>query len=59
MCDTTIRIEHPRRSPPNERNPMRRFFYDTEFIESPGHLDLISIGIAGEGGKGRLANGVA
>jgi len=28
---------------------MRRFFYDTEFIEYPGCIDLISIGIVSEG----------
>lgn len=30
---------------------MRRFFYDTEFIERPGRLDLISIGVVGEDGR--------
>lgn len=29
----------------------RRFFYDTEFIEEPGYLDLISIGIVDEDGN--------
>lgn len=28
-----------------------RYFLDTEFIEEPGHLDLISIGIAAEDGR--------
>lgn len=30
---------------------MRRFFYDTEFIEYPNTIDLISIGIVGEDGQ--------
>jgi len=30
---------------------MRRFFYDTEFIEYPSTIDLISIGIVGENGN--------
>ena len=29
----------------------RRFFYDTEFMEEPGFLELISIGIVGEDGS--------
>lgn len=29
----------------------RRFFYDTEFIERPSTIDLISIGIVGEDGS--------
>lgn len=29
---------------------MTKFFIDTEFIEKPGHLDLISIGIISENG---------
>ena len=28
-----------------------RFFFDCEFIEEPGHLDLISIGIVSEDGR--------
>lgn len=28
-----------------------KFFFDTEFIEAPGHLDLISIGIVCESGE--------
>lgn len=28
---------------------MRRFFYDTEFMEEPGSIELISIGVVGEG----------
>jgi len=31
--------------------PKRRFFYDTEFIEYPCTIDLISIGIVGEDGS--------
>jgi hypothetical protein len=27
---------------------MRRFFYDTEFMEEPGSIELISIGVVGE-----------
>lgn len=30
---------------------MRRFFYDTEFMEEPGFLELISIGIVDEFGE--------
>jgi hypothetical protein len=30
---------------------VRRFFYDTEFMEEPGFLDLISIGVVGEDGR--------
>jgi len=30
---------------------VRRFFYDTEFIEYPGSIDLISIGVVSEGGE--------
>ena len=30
---------------------MRKFFYDTEFIEYPGCIDLISIGIVGDDGN--------
>ena len=29
---------------------MRKFFYDTEFMEEPGFLELISIGIVNEAG---------
>ena len=29
---------------------MRRFFYDTEFIEFPGFLELLSIGVVSEDG---------
>ncbi len=32
----------------------RRFFYDTEFIERPGHLDLISIAFVSEDGNREL-----
>ena len=32
----------------------RRFFYDTEFIESPGSIDLISLGIVSEDGERKL-----
>jgi hypothetical protein len=28
-----------------------RYFLDTEFIEAPGHLDLISIGVVAEDGR--------
>jgi hypothetical protein len=30
---------------------MRRFFYDTEFMESPGMLELLSIGVVSESGR--------
>lgn len=30
---------------------MRRFFYDTEFMEEPGFLQLISIGVVDESGE--------
>jgi len=30
---------------------MRRFFYDCEFMEEPGFLELISIGVVDESGK--------
>ena len=29
----------------------RRFFYDTEFIEKQGSIDLISIGVVGDDGS--------
>lgn len=31
-----------------EKNKMRKFFFDTEFMEEPGFLQLISIGVVGE-----------
>ena len=34
---------------------MRRYFYDTEFIEYPNTIDLISIGVIGEDGQGFYA----
>jgi hypothetical protein len=30
---------------------MRRFFYDTEFMEEPGFLELLSIGVVGVDGR--------
>lgn len=30
---------------------MRRFFYDTEFMEEPGFLELLSIGVVAEDGR--------
>jgi hypothetical protein len=30
---------------------MRRFFYDTEFMEAPGFLELLSIGVVSEDGQ--------
>ena len=30
---------------------MRRFWYDTEFMEAPGFLELLSIGVVGEDGR--------
>ena len=33
---------------------MRRFFYDTEFIEEPSTIDLISIGLVSEDGQSRF-----
>jgi len=32
----------------------RRFFYDTEFMEEPGFLELISIGVVSEDGQRQL-----